>query len=30
MLVSILRVAMLAGTGAGMATSFRHAMLKRA
>jgi len=27
---SILRLAMLAGTGAGMATSFRHAMLKLA
>jgi hypothetical protein len=30
MLGSILRLAMLAGTGAGMATSFRHAMLKLA
>lgn len=30
MLGSLLRLAMLAGTGAGMATSFRHAMLKLA
>jgi hypothetical protein len=30
MLGSILRLAMLAGTGAGMASSFRHAMLKLA
>jgi membrane protease YdiL (CAAX protease family) len=30
MLGSILRLAMLAGTGAGMATGFRHAMLKLA
>ncbi len=30
MLGSILRVAMLAGTGAGMATSLRHAMFKLA
>jgi hypothetical protein len=30
MLGSLLRVAMLAGTGAGMATGFRHAMLKLA
>ncbi len=30
MLGSILRLAMLAGTGAGMATSFRNAMLKLA
>jgi len=30
MLGGLLRLAMLAGTGAGMATSFRHAMLKLA
>lgn len=30
MLGSLLRLAMLAGTGAGMATGFRHAMLKLA
>ncbi len=30
MLGSLLRMAMLAGTGAGMAAGFRHAMLKLA